>query len=250
MYINKSIKWYSRVKLNKEIWHHVQVVDRVLDIGCGLEPQRFLRGIKVLLSEPCEEYYKHLKSIYNGNKNVEIIKTTMQQISDILLPESYDTIFLLDVIEHIDKVEALNALYKLEKIAKRQIIIRCPIGEVPQDYDNGIDPWGYKINSWQKHKSSWYPIDFNDYEILACKNYSYITGNGTINKIPTGEMYAIKNISSSGKYLTIGKRKQSIISLYDMGMALIAFVLKIIPEQISRNMINIVIKRLWKRVGA
>jgi hypothetical protein len=57
------------------------------------------------------------------------------------------------VIEHLKKEDGLKLIKQVEDIARRQVIIMCPLGYVPQgDLDN---------NPWQIHRSAWFPADFN-----------------------------------------------------------------------------------------
>ena len=68
-------------------------------------------------------------------------------IDNFVAPKSFDCVLLLEVIEHLDKIDARKLLKKIEKIAIKRIIISSPNGFLSQEM--------YHNNIHQFHKSGW-----------------------------------------------------------------------------------------------
>jgi SAM-dependent methyltransferase len=117
----------------------------VLDLGCGDGsaiaslnlPKNFeITGVDIF--KPYLELADK-KKIYK-----RLIRKDVRKIS---VRRKYDIVILNHVLEHMTKREGKNLLKKLEKIAKKRIILALPIGNLPQEeYDN---------NPYQKHKAAW-----------------------------------------------------------------------------------------------
>ncbi|HWP41979.1 MAG TPA: class I SAM-dependent methyltransferase, partial [Blastocatellia bacterium] len=130
------------------------------------------------------------------------------------------TVFLLDVIEHLEKEESLKLLRATEQIARQQVIIFTPLGFLPQEHPDGKDHWGMEGGSWQTHKSGWLPEDFDDsWDIYAARAYHTHDNLGSEFEKPYGAMWAIKNIkdtSRNGQIHIIGKRQKAHVMLDKM----------------------------------
>lgn len=149
-------------KLHREFKKKLKNATTVLDIGCGIQPQEFLECNIHICCEPYEEYVQKLldKSKSIPDKEFIVIKAVWGKVVDLIPPKSVDTIFIVDVIEHLDKGEAKKLLDKTVKIARKQVAIFTPLGFMPQHHEDGKDAWGLNGASWQEHKSGWYPEDF------------------------------------------------------------------------------------------
>lgn len=134
----------------------------ILDLGCGENsPLRLLKGnpaFKNLHSVGVDIFSPYiLKNINEKKIHSEYLN---MNIFDIDFPEkSYDCAILFDVIEHFERKDFLNFLPKLEKIAKKIMII-TPNGYIDQDE--------YDSNPYQVHRSGWTVKDFAD---LGFKTY-------------------------------------------------------------------------------
>ncbi len=140
--------------VNKFLINELKDCSRILDLGCG--PSSPLGHIKSklrpdLYSVGVEDFEPYLERSRKEGAHSEYIKSN---IFNIDFPEkSFDCAILLDVIEHFEKDDFLKFLPKLEKIAKK-IIIMTPNGFVKQEkYDN---------NEYQIHKSGWSVKDMNE----------------------------------------------------------------------------------------
>ena len=57
---------------------------------------------------------------------------TSAGIGDLVRPRSFDAVVCLDVVEHLERAQALELLATLESIARRRVVVFTPNGFVPQ----------------------------------------------------------------------------------------------------------------------
>ncbi len=198
-----NVQWFTRPQLNQEIWHHIKKVDVVLDIGCGIRPQGFMKPDLHICYDPCEEYINVAQKIFERKTNMMFLKGDAKVAIGAIGENSVDSVFFLDVVEHINKPEAIELLQRCKSLARSQIVVFTPLGFYKRDYGNNErDGWGLKGGKWETHISAWSPNDFDDsWEILACKKYHFIDKNGGILNPPVGAFWAIWNrpISYNGR---------------------------------------------------
>lgn len=178
----------------------INKVDVVLDIGCGIMPQRYVRPLVHICCEPFAQYVEHLKAKTNDelDRQYIIIKADWREAVEKIPHGSVDSIFLIDVVEHLEKEEGLRLLKLTEKIARRQIVLFTPLGFMPQEHPDGKDAWGMEGGEWQEHKSGWMPEDFDEsWDIYACEDYHVTDNRGVPLEKPFGAFWAIKNIDSA-----------------------------------------------------
>lgn len=131
----------------------------LLDLGCGDGsamaylnlPKNFeITGVDIF--KPYLDLAKK-KRIYK-----RLIHKDVRKIS---LRKKYDIVVLNHILEHMTKKEGRNLLEKIEKIAKKRIILALPVGDLPQDE--------YDSNPYQKHKSAWSVEEMKNlgYEVKA-----------------------------------------------------------------------------------
>lgn len=126
----------------------------VLDLGCGQNsPLRLLKGdsdFNNLYSVAVDIFTPYI--LENMNEKKIHSEYLNMNIFDIDFPEkSFDCAILFDVVEHFKREDFLNFLPKLEKIAKKILII-TPNGYIDQDE--------YDSNPYQVHRSGWTIEDF------------------------------------------------------------------------------------------
>ena len=90
--------------------------------------------------------------------------------------KSFETVLCIEVLEHLEKAEGRAALFELERVARRQVILTTPVGRFHLPSFDG--------NPYQEHRSSWMPQELRD------RGYSVI-GHGIRG---LGELIAKQNI--------------------------------------------------------
>jgi hypothetical protein len=181
---------------------HIHGVPVVLDIGCGIRPQSFFRPDVHLCLDPHQEYLDHIQANSQpAARNLVTIKGGWD-VAPILFPKgSVDSIFLLDVIEHVEKETAMSLLKAVEGLCREQIVIFTPLGFLPQDEEeDGLDGWGLHGGHWQAHRSGWTPEDFDErWTILVCEDFHRFDGRGKVFEKPYGAFFAILNLKERSR---------------------------------------------------
>ncbi|HEY4875883.1 MAG TPA: class I SAM-dependent methyltransferase [Puia sp.] len=151
--------------------------ESILDVGCGQGlPMELIKlrmnpkhTVGVDLFEP---YIREAKAKKIHDKYV------LQDIRKLSFKDkSFDTVISLQVLEHLPKKEAFLLLSKLEKIAKKQVIVATPIGYMHHPHvDN---------NPLQEHKSAFSPEDFEKkgYKTLKFGRKSILGEHAAVHKI-------------------------------------------------------------------
>src|SRR5262245_39457280 len=193
-----DVRWLSRDQLWPAAMSQVADADVVLDIGCGIRPQSMVVPEVHLCCEAHDEYVRVLRKLAQEDKRFVVAHATADQLVPLLADESVDSVFLLDVIEHIEKEEGKRLLVQCERVARRQIIVFTPLGFVGQEYGgNDRDAWRMNGGYWQTHRSGWTPDDFDGtWQILACHDYHTHDSAGNLRASPEGAFFAVKSLGS------------------------------------------------------
>ena len=178
----------------------------VLDIGCGIRPMTYFEPKVHLCLEPFEQYVAILRQRFARAPGVIVLRTGALEGLTLLADRSVDSIFLLDVIEHMPKDIGWRVLAECERVAQRQIVITTPLGFMPQTHEPGeVDGWGVTYNKLQDHLSGWEPHEFGEgWRFLVCPTYHLSDAKGRPLEKPFGSFYAIMDIAPK---LKIAKAK-------------------------------------------
>lgn len=117
--------------------------DEVLDLGCGIMPATGGR-LAVKKHVGLDSFQPYLDRIGPPTINGRL-PGALEGMAD----KSFDVVMLLDVIEHLEKSEALAAITGAERLARRMVILFTPEGFVPQ---HGYEAWGMADNADQAHR--------------------------------------------------------------------------------------------------
>lgn len=175
---NWSKATFNRIK----DWLPSDKNSKILDIGCGYG---------LLLKTFKDAGYKHLIGIDISEEQIEIAKKLYPEINFYCLNlisylkdsnEKYDLVTAFDVLEHLDKEEALTTL---ELIYKRlnengQLIIQTPNAESPWfgavAFGDFTHEWFYTASSLEDvlRKSGFSKIEFKPSEPIVYSFNSFI----------------------------------------------------------------------------
>lgn len=134
----------------------------VLDLGCGNgKLMQMIRGrINIKYAEGVDMFKPDLEEARRLKTHEKLIYKDIRKIK--YPKKSFDVVLASHVLEHMTNPEAMRLLRKMETIAKKQVIIATPIGEM---YHPPVDG-----NPLQLHKTHFYPKDFED---LGYKTLKY-----------------------------------------------------------------------------
>ncbi len=116
--------------------------DSVLDLGCG--PSSPIQFCKVKYSVGVETYIPYIKESKKSHIHSTYINKEISQLN--FKTKSFDAVIMIDVLEHLKKEEGNDLLKKIEKWARKKIIINTP---------NGFLPAFDTTNHYQTHISGW-----------------------------------------------------------------------------------------------
>ncbi len=142
----------------------------LLDVGCGENSVvKFLN--KKLKTIGVDLFKKALsrsmqQKIHNGYKRIDVL-----DIDKYFKKKSFDCVLAIDVVEHLKKNRALLLIKKMEKLAKKIVIIRTTNGFVKQE---AVDR-----NPFQLHLSGFKTKDLEkmDYKLLGMDGPKFLRVN-------------------------------------------------------------------------
>ena len=178
----------------KEDLHHIAAgllapAVTCADIGPGLRPQRLLDCPVHVLVEPWRPYADKLVQIYPDKL---VVNSFAAPYLAGLQDKSLDTIFLLDVIEHIEKEDGRILLQDALRVARVQVVLFTPLGFMPHEVHDTPAEWGdIEHGTLQKHLSGWTPQEMPHGIHVICENY-HNSSYGTF-----GAFYSILNPDQS-----------------------------------------------------
>lgn len=117
--------------------------DTVLDLGCGNNSA--IQHCNVAFSIGVEAFEPYLQESKKKGIHDQYIMVDIRKIK--FKPKSFDAVVILDVLEHLTIEEGLALIKKMEKWARKKIIIFTTNGYLWQN--------GYDDNPLQEHKSGW-----------------------------------------------------------------------------------------------
>lgn len=174
---------------------HIVETDVALDIGCGIVPMNYFRPKLHIMAEPWHEYSAVLRQRHHDDKSVLILSLGALEVLQSLQPDSVDSIFMLDVIEHLDKELGEKVILEIERVCRRQAVLFTPLGFMPQHMESGEkDAWGFSGAAMQEHRSGWLPEEFGQgWQFLVCEEFHKQKFNGDELEKPFGAFFAIRD---------------------------------------------------------
>lgn len=120
----------------------------ILDVACGLSLKSKFIDAKVRVGVDIHEpYFGHIET----DVPYVVVKYDVRKLREIFVPNSFDLVIALDIIEHLEKDEALDMIKQCEEIARKAVVLETPNGYIPQN----IDIQGHGGDEWQTHRCGW-----------------------------------------------------------------------------------------------
>lgn len=137
----------------------------VLDIGAGVRPMQWYKPERHVCLEPYEPYMAVLRlagyEVLQDERGAAL--TALEGLRRLVATREFqfEALYLLDVIEHMEKDEGREVLHLARELATVQVVVFTPDGFKEQTTDN----WGYEGHTWQTHRSGWSKDDFPSWEV-------------------------------------------------------------------------------------
>jgi hypothetical protein len=123
---------------------HLAGIGSVLDLGCG--PKSPISNIETGGEKVGIEAFESYVTAARASHTHDHIRH--QTFSDLEVPpKSFDAVVMLDVIEHLERDEAMALIRTAESIARKKVVISSPNGFIHQHALDG--------NPLQQHLSGW-----------------------------------------------------------------------------------------------
>lgn len=135
-------------------------INTVLDVACGLSLKSKFSGASIIVGVDIHEPY--LKAIDCSIPYV-VIKYDVRNIKDIFLDESFDVVYAIDILEHLEENDSKELLNQCKRIARKAVVIETPNGYIPQN----IDIQGFNAHEFQTHRCFW-NVDKLEVEGFSC----------------------------------------------------------------------------------
>jgi len=123
----------------------------LLDVGCGRgRPIELINRKRRLFSVGAVSFRPNLLHCRAAGIYDDLVCCDVRYLP--FPPESFDVVLCGEVVEHLERLDALALVKSMEDIARRQVVISTPVGRCPQQ--------AYDGNPHQAHRSTWLPQDF------------------------------------------------------------------------------------------
>jgi len=193
-----NVTWVEKDAVPAEIARRVRPANIVLDVGPGIRPQKHVIPLIHICVEPFTPYIERIREGAGDDPRFVYLNSTWRNGLKALPDKSVDSVFALDVIEHLEKEDGLELLREARRVARRQVMIFTPLGYMAQDYDTPEkkDRWGMDGGFWQTHRSGWEPRDFDeDWAFIACRRYHEVDENDQPLDEPAGAFWAFLDLA-------------------------------------------------------
>jgi len=146
----------------------------ILDVGCGLSlKSKFIcANVRVGL----DAHRPYLEAVESGAPWIPIC-ADVEKLPELFLPNTFDLVLLLDIVEHLNKWRAYKLIERAEEIARVAVVIETPKGYLPQN----VDILGFGQDELQTHRCGFekdeledlgYKVFVRDHELAPVKRHS------------------------------------------------------------------------------
>ncbi len=132
------------IRLEQEV---LSAGESLLDVGCGANsPIRFFSK-KLKYAVGVDGFLLTIEKSRAHQIHHDYKQADLLEIDSIFEPKSFNVVLASDVIEHFEKADGLKLLEKMEKVARKKVIVFTP---------NGFQQQGeFENNPYQRHLSGW-----------------------------------------------------------------------------------------------
>ncbi len=140
--------------------------DSVLDLGCGYNSP--IQYCNIPFSVGVELFEPYLQESKAKGIHGQYIKADIRKIA--FKPKSFDAVIAIELLEHLTKQEGNELLNKMEKWARKKVIITTPNGYLWQN--------GYDDNLLQQHKSGWSSVELKSlgFKVFGISGWKRLRG--------------------------------------------------------------------------
>jgi SAM-dependent methyltransferase len=131
----------------------------VLDVGCGVASPVGALGLDAF-TIGLDRCRPDLEQARAAGTHRALVLADARSVDALFAPRSVDVVVALDVVEHLERPEAVALLARLERVARHRVVVFTPNGFVPQP--------GTAENPWQEHRSGFTVTDMRRLGYRVC----------------------------------------------------------------------------------
>lgn len=117
--------------------------DAVLDLGCGHHSP--IQRCNIPFSVGVEVFEPYLQESKRRGIHSQYIQADIRELE--FKPKSFDAVIAVEVLEHLTKQEGAELVHKMEKWARKKVVVTTP-----NEY---LRQYVYDDNPLQQHRSGW-----------------------------------------------------------------------------------------------
>ena len=187
--------YYIALAWLDENYHYIEWLRRdladcetILELGCGSNSPILKIGYGKR-TDAIDIWHPYIKK---HNKKGDYRNCWPYDVLEFDFPvKAYDAVVMFDVLEHLpaERVREIDLFGKLERCAKKKIILFTPNGYVENDEIDG--------NPYQAHLSAWQPEDYKarGYKVLGGTGFRFFFVKASCPKRPQSVFYPLGMIS-------------------------------------------------------
>jgi hypothetical protein len=122
----------------------------VLDVGCGVASPLAALGLDAV-TIGLDRCLPDLARARAAGTHDALVCADASSVDRLFAPASIDAVVALDVVEHLERETAVALLGRLERVARRRVVVFTPNGFVPQP--------ATPENPWQEHRTGFSAAD-------------------------------------------------------------------------------------------
>lgn len=125
----------------------------VLDVGCAKgKSMRYINRSKRFSTIGVDIFPPYLRECKRQGVHDDYVLCDARRLP--FQRKSFDIVFCLQVLEHLEKEDGGKLIASMEKIARRELIISIPVGLYKQQ--------AYDADPYQEHRSTWVPAELEE----------------------------------------------------------------------------------------
>lgn len=121
--------------------------DSVLDVGCGTDSPVGRLTARLGRTVGVDGHAPSVEASRRRGMHSDYLVAGVLEIGEHFAERSFDCVVASDLIEHLEKADALRLLGLMERIARKKVIVFTPNGFLLQGE--------YGDNPFQRHRSGW-----------------------------------------------------------------------------------------------
>lgn len=177
---------YKTVNLSQWINENTIGSQIVVELGAGFFRRLADVNNSVIKRIGIEIYEPYIKNAtYN---NCIKIHGDALKYNEYVTENDYDTVLLVDILEHFNMEDGLNLINRLKKDFKK-ILLMLPVGK----FEQNEDVTGHEGHEFQTHRSYWYEDDINklNFSINIIDTKFHVTKERINNNLDTGCYFGV-----------------------------------------------------------